>query len=716
MKRLYKGEKTGLKLELNTIKILLIALFLSNNLFPQIPINGFDKYDVFDVEKGLSRMLSFNFDGDPYADLLLFKPTGNKLLLLKRQKNGTFGDSIVYKLPLNIFKIVPLFDKTSKQKEFIFIDRKAMLAGIYSLQKKGKPKLLFYTKFHSYPNNISTSVLNDNGINKILLSGSAFNGLSILFKSKDKLISRKIVKNKSYSNAIFIDLTNDGYPDIAAFNLLTDSLEFFYNDGSYNFRKARTIYIGSTISSLRSVDLNLDNYQDLMYVKGDSISIRYGDFASSYDTTTTISTLYHPDKIITGDFNSDGKIDVAYINYKNSILSLIFAKGSHTFYPEIIYTRQEGIKDLIPYYSKFVDGIAVLSNNGKLFTVTKTISLSDNIKITAGPEPGALNYFDDNNNGIIDLCFIDSFNPSFNCVVRDSRGIPKFYYSYNLFKDHSKIIVDNIAPNVKSFYCYSPGKKLIEALKINFVNGKVEKNQLYSPGQIQGLKIAHNKNQKLNLYVAYKNKDKSGLIVFDDYNGHYSIKDNFNISKKALGISIILGNTPGLSYWNIKGDTLLLNQAVIDLGISKIKAKLPIKSPDSLRIVSYTGNLLNNGSNSTISFIKTIKNNYVVFSSDKLTYELKGKMLPHNLVISRNSRFFFGRKNLNGNKKLFVHIPESGTINMIDILQGGKKIEVSNLTKVKDVYSYFIKNMGAENYHLVYSDSSEGCIIIKQLQ
>ena len=73
----------------------------------------------------------------------------------------------------------------------------------------------------------------------MLISGSAFDGLSLLSESGEKLIEEKIEERTIYTDAIFVDLNNDNVPDIAGFNLITNSVVLFYNYGNGTFRKSK---------------------------------------------------------------------------------------------------------------------------------------------------------------------------------------------------------------------------------------------------------------------------------------------------------------------------------------------------------------------------------------------------------------------------------------------------------------------------------------------
>ncbi len=427
MKKPLKEEKTGLKIELKTVNIILFAFFLSQELFSQIPINGFCKYNSFAVNSDFNSLLTLNYNDDSYTDLLLFSPYSKEITTLTGLVNGGFAEPKTSKIPYQITNIQSLIEKNKVVKRYAFTSRENMRAGIYSFTSDGRAVLSGSVLFKSYPENISTADANQNGKDEILVSGSAFNGLSILSQTDHGLKEKKIIENTNFSEAVFADLRSDGYSDIAAVNLFNNSLFFFYNNGAGNFSLVRTIPMNAPIHALRAVDINLDNYTDLLYATGNSIVIMFGDFASAYDRIEKIKTEYRPDQIITGDFNKDGKIDIAYINYKNNIMSLLFAKSDSTFYPEMVYMQKDQLKTLVPFYSKFINGIAALSSKGFVYTLTNLSSISSRASLVFSSKPSSISYFDCNNNGINDICYIDKFSRSLDLVVRIMPAFPAVF-------------------------------------------------------------------------------------------------------------------------------------------------------------------------------------------------------------------------------------------------------------------------------------------------
>ena len=715
MKKLCKEEKIGLKIEISKVNILILAFFLSNEIFPQVPINGFCQYKSFNVEQDFNCLFSLNYNNDSYTDLVLFNPDTNKIVSIAGEKNGDFGIPRISKIPLAITNIQSLMEENKRIKRYAFTSRQNRKVGIYSFTSTGRAVLSSVYKFKSFPENISSADVYKNGKDEILISGTAFNGLSILSQQGYILKERKIVENTNFSQAVFADLNNDGYSDIAAFNVLNNSIEFYYNNSDGDFYKVRNIKEDQPISLLRAVNMNLDNYIDLLFVKGSSIDIIYGDFASSYKNEISLHTEYYPDQVITGDFNKDGKIDIAYINNKSGILSIIYGKTNNSFYPEMIYLLKDGLRNLIPFYSKFITGIASISTTGNIYTVTNLPSISNNVSITTGARPTAISFFDDGNNGINDICYIDSFTRTLNLIVRNTAGIPSLFYSYNLFENHSDIIVDNTDPRIKIFYCYSPGKKLIEIVKADFKTNKVDKLSIYAAGVIKDLKIKRTGNSFDNIYVAYIKNGELGFSLMEYKDYRYTISNYPDIASNTLGPSLTLQNYPGIVYWQNNGNKAQMNRITISNGSNASQTLYSFANSSLTSVYSFSGDLLNNEDDATVSFIETGKKNLTVVSNYKTTYLIKNREFPFYNITDKDVQLFFGETKINGLKKIFVYLPSKKIIDRLDFINKGKDLLATKIADVDNIIDFFVKNMSFRNYHLVYTNKENDCITIKLL-
>jgi FG-GAP-like repeat len=703
------------------IYFIIFVSFSYSNIFSQdqsnisrIPINGFCKYKNFKTDQDYFSIFSLNYNNDSYSDLLLFSPVKKEMALLTGTENGNFPKQRKLESRFRFSNIQALFSKNKETKDYAFTSRRDRTAGIFQISANEKISILKTLEFKSYPENISTADINGDGEDEMLISGSAFDGLSLLIDSGKKLIEKKIEERTIYTDAIFVDLNNDNVPDIAGFNLITNSVELFYNYGNGTFKKVRSIPIDGRVRSIYSFDINADDYEDLIFVKDKSIIIFYGDFRSSFEKSITINPEYYPDKIIIGDFNKDGKIDIAYINYDEEILSVIFAKDEMSFYPGIIYLKKIGIKNIIPFYSRFINGICGISSRGELFTITTLSSFSENVQITLAAKPTTINFFDSNDNGIIDLCFLDEYTNSLITVTRDNAGIPNSYYSFPLFQTQSELSVYNISPNVEAFYCYSPGKKLVETFIVNYSTGSFDRNSFYSHGDILDLKLKKGPEGKINTYTVYRKDDILGLDIFH-YSEHNYSNTNSEIKIKDIASNVMLGSNESIYFWQKLNDGLKFFSKDFSDNSSPIKERFSLSLKEYFKIISFTGDLLNKDKDASISFMASEKDTIAVVSKDRQSSIIKRSSQTGSFNLENKDQVYFGEMRFNGLKKLFIYYPRKQRVDKIDFLNEGGKLISTKIAEVSNLNRYFIKNMNFNNYHIVFTKKNDSPISIKKI-
>ena len=707
-----REEKHGLKKGLNKFKLLLIFFLFSQSLFPQIPVNGFCKYNCFQTDSGFTNLLMVNFNGDYYSDFVLWNSAKKSVVILKGEKQGVFAEGKLFSVPIEISSIQTLNSKPGS--DCFFSSRRKMKAGIYEFKTTGRPSLLKSIEFDSYPDYLSIANVDGKGKNEILVSGGAFKGLSIIYQGEDGLIEERIVDGTSFSHAVLSDLSNDGSPDIAAYDVIKRQFTFFYNDSRGEFRNTRSIQFPERISGLKSFDINLDSYDDLVFASGKSINIWYGDFRSSYENTNRIETRFTPDKYILGDFNKDGKIDLAYLNYEQSLISVLFGKNEFEFYPEMVYLRSNGLTDIIPYYSRFVNGIAALSREGCIHTITNLSSFAEVVDISIGAKPGALSFFDNESNGITDFCFIDEYDKKIKFVIRNSAGVPANFYSFQLYENQDKIISENLSAGLKNYVCYSLGKKLIEVVKANFSDDSLKKTALYSPGPIKDLKLVRKNDNEYFIYIAYTIKNILNLGTFNYKDRKFSFSEQTVDTGQVYDVSI--GTTDGdltLYYWYNEGSNISLIKKKISAAVEKV-ATIPLT--DSLKIVTYEGDLLNVEKDVLISFFSTAVTDYAMITTDTFSSPVeRGENTGEFRITSKND-LFFGETRFNGLKKLSVYLLGKKSVNKLEFINKGRNVASTEIAEGLAARSYFIKNMSSKNYHVVYSDGEKICITIKPIK
>jgi hypothetical protein len=714
LNKLCSGEIHVLKTGNNNIRLLLVSLLLSANVFPQVPINGFCKFNKFEVDPGYTSLFSLNFNNDFYTDLVIFNKSKKEISAITGDQSGNFLKPRSFKTQSEISSIQILNNQSNIVSGYAWCSRKSRKAGIISFSKNGKPLFENELTFSSYPENISSADLTGNGENALLVSGSSFDGLSVLHSVNRKLKETRVTNNSVYSFAQFADLSNDGFPDIAAFNLISLNLDLFYNKGNGEFNKVRSIPVSEKINSLRIIDIDFDSYQDIIISKNNSIEILYGDFSSSFERKKTLWTEFSPDKIITGDFNKDGKIDIAYLDTGSGTLSVFFGKDNRDFYPEVIYFSKKGCTDLIPYYSRFINGIAVLNKSGALYTITNFASVAEETNISLGVSQQGLNYFDHNHDGIVDICFIDNVENKLDLILRNSSGKPYLFYSIPLNESASDIYVDNHKKNIAAFYCYTKERKLIEAVTVNFQNSSVEKKTFYVGDNIIALRGLPKENGEFKLFAVQLYKRILSVTVFNNIDAGY-LNTNFKIADNVINAATSSEDYSNLYFWQNYGDSFILSRTSFSNNFEYPEILHSVRTGSVNYLLSFAGDLITNYKDACFSIIKSpVSFIAVTLSGNSVSTAAKTDIFD-GLQFNNIKQFYVGATNFKGADKIFFNNLADGKIVKIDLVNRGRSVTFSPVADAPFAGDYFIKNLNMRNYHLVYINKKENCITIKPL-
>src|SRR3970040_3202764 len=101
MKKLFCEEKQDFRHDpgnnrgttaLKNFIFLVIIFLLTENISPQIPINGFCRFNDFKVDTGYTKLLMINFNDDAYSDLLLYNPQKKESALVYGAVQGEFKE------------------------------------------------------------------------------------------------------------------------------------------------------------------------------------------------------------------------------------------------------------------------------------------------------------------------------------------------------------------------------------------------------------------------------------------------------------------------------------------------------------------------------------------------------------------------------------------------------------------------------------------------
>jgi FG-GAP-like repeat/Calx-beta domain/Carboxypeptidase regulatory-like domain/FG-GAP repeat len=131
------------------------------------------------------------------------------------------------------------------------------------------------------------------------------------------------------------DFNGDGDQDLAVGNRNSTIVSVLMGNGAGGFGSAVDFTVGLNPLSLAVGDFNSDGKQDLAVANKDSndVSVLLGNGAGSFSAAagSPFAAGSSPHSVAVGDFNGDGKQDLAFANYNTGTASVLMGNGAGSF-------------------------------------------------------------------------------------------------------------------------------------------------------------------------------------------------------------------------------------------------------------------------------------------------------------------------------------------------------------------------------------------------
>jgi hypothetical protein len=248
------------------------------------------------------------------------------------------------------------------------------------------------------------------------------------------------------------DLNGDGIADLAVANEISDNISILINQGNSTFLPVVNIPITYSPSSIIIGDFNADSKNDLVLTCGgyDYILILLGKGDGTFNPPVKYKTddgnweQYMPITLIAGDFNKDGKNDLAVGNHQHNKISIFAGVGNGTFQAPAehlvgqqpyMYIRSitkgdfnnDGKLD-IAVANQGTDNISVLLGNGNG-------TFNTAVSYVAGDMPRGITAGDFNKDGKIDLAVSNYSSHNLSVFIGNGDGTFKAAVNYAVGTD-----------------------------------------------------------------------------------------------------------------------------------------------------------------------------------------------------------------------------------------------------------------------------------------
>lgn len=244
------------------------------------------------------------------------------------------------------------------------------------------------------------------------------------------------------------DLNGDGKIDLASANDGTNNVSVFLNNGSGSFGGRTDFAVDPHPTAIVVGDLNNDHKPDLIVTNEissalpGSVSVLLGDGTGVFGAATNYATGIGPRAVMTGDFDRDGRVDLAVANYYSHNVSILLGDGAGHFTVGRGYVGGTGPMSLA--VGDFnLDGkidLAVLDQVKQslvLLTGKGDGRFSTPATFSTNLSPSSIATGDFNGDGKVDAAISHfSLNPSkVSLHLGDGRGGLRFAQSFNVGAD-----------------------------------------------------------------------------------------------------------------------------------------------------------------------------------------------------------------------------------------------------------------------------------------
>jgi hypothetical protein len=130
-------------------------------------------------------------------------------------------------------------------------------------------------------------------------------------------------------------------PDLVLSNFMESAVKVFRNDGAGQFTYLGAFPTGPSPAALALADVNGDGNLDVITANSasgvGSVSVLLGNGNGTFGAAINSAAGRDPSAVAVGDFDGDGKPDLAVTNYATGTVTVLLGNGNGTFQPGVSY-------------------------------------------------------------------------------------------------------------------------------------------------------------------------------------------------------------------------------------------------------------------------------------------------------------------------------------------------------------------------------------------
>jgi hypothetical protein len=293
---------------------------------------------IITTGSSLSSVVAADFNDDGIIDLAVTDSTKNNLLTLLGTGNATFEADSTIDVGVNPMSLIASDIDDDGKIDLVTVNN-AEIGTVSVVVNNGSGNFAAAANLNIGQNPIAIAAadFNSDDVKDLAVANYSNPGsVSICFGRGDGTFpsSQSVPVGVHPHDVVAADFNGDGHMDLAIADFGSNDISISLNDGDGTFKSVESVPVGWT-SAIVAGDFNGDGHLDIASANsnGDnSVSILLGNGDGTFiPVESALRTGQSPMSIVTGDFNDDGKLDLATVDADSNDVSIFLGRGDGMF-------------------------------------------------------------------------------------------------------------------------------------------------------------------------------------------------------------------------------------------------------------------------------------------------------------------------------------------------------------------------------------------------